>query len=195
MADDRPEPHGMLAPVDREYLYQKDEYGSRQAIHNRKRAIRTRVRNTILDFTLVFERLAHEEREEIFGQKNITPQIRYDDPAFEEGLRDTLAFVLEGSGAVGLFDPVPDTRDDTTAGRLFESALDRLALRYGYNLESVSVDVDAERIPVNRLMEELDQGHELPPEHLTYLLRQDEVDTEEIQTRIREMVFEDGNNE
>jgi len=55
----------MLVPEDREFLRGEKEYNSRQGVHDRRKAIRTRIVNTILDFSLVFENLSDGDRQKV----------------------------------------------------------------------------------------------------------------------------------
>ena len=63
--DDRPTPHGMLVAEDREYLRGEKEYNSRQGVHDRRKAIRARIVNTILDFELADQNLSDEDRRKV----------------------------------------------------------------------------------------------------------------------------------
>jgi hypothetical protein len=67
-SDERPTPDGMLAAVDRRYLRGEEEYNSRQGVHDRRKAIRSRIVNTILDFGLVFENLSATDRQTVVNE-------------------------------------------------------------------------------------------------------------------------------
>lgn len=66
MAEDRPP--GVLTKGDREYLLGEKSYKSKEAESNKKRAIRRRIQNGILDFGLIEKHLENSEREKIFKQ-------------------------------------------------------------------------------------------------------------------------------
>ena len=59
---------GILSAADREFLRSDPEEYSRQARHGREDAIADRVRNAILDFSLLFEHTDREDRERIYEE-------------------------------------------------------------------------------------------------------------------------------
>lgn len=178
---------GILAEADRGYLLEKEEYGSRQTRYERRKAIRERVREGLIDFTLLFDELEHDEREKIFGS-NLTAQIQLDDN-LEAGMRDALAFILEGAGGSTLFNE--RRPDDVTSERLLERAIKRIGRRYGYfvrHIDASKIDVQAERLPWD-LEKGLEEGEELPPEALAHIMEEyDEIDVHEVQELMRSMI-------
>ena len=185
---------GILSTADRDFLCADSDEYSRQAQHAREQAIRERMYDAMLDFTVLFDHLKHDEREKIFGSPNITPQVQHEDSAFEDGLRDAFALILEGTGAVGLFDEYRRP-GDTTTERLLAEALERIAWRYKYRLVDAKVDVEAERIPWYDLIERLEDGQEIDAERLGYLLDHDDIDTDEIKEQMRGMLLDGTGDE
>lgn len=187
MTSDEERDRGILSPADRKYLQGGREYDSEGTEYNTKRRIRKRVREGILDFTLLFNELEHEEREKIFGS-NLTPLIELDDD-LAQGMRDALAFILEGAGGAALLDE--HRPKGLTSEQLLERAIGRLARQYGYfprRIDMSGIEIDAERLPWN-LEEGLEQGEELPPEALAFLMEEyDEIDTIEVQELLRSMI-------
>lgn len=184
---------GILTEADRAFLRNPDEY-SRQNAHARQNAIGERVRNAILDFTVLFDNLDAEGYQRIFGRPPTPKSQRYADPALEAGLRDALAFVFHSSGAKGYFLGHADSSEHTTgleAERLLTETFDRLAWRYRYQLNTAALNIDAEMINWHDLVEELEAGHELNPEQLAHFLSHDDVDTSEIQAQVRSMIDTD----
>lgn len=184
MARDR----GILSSSDRKWLLlSRDEYveeHSRQYWGQRRDEVINRVRNGVLDFTLLFDHLEHDQRVEIFGNPLIS-LMQFDDPDFEAGIRDTLAFMIEGAGGASLLDEhVPP---ETTAERLLEEAFGQIAWRYQYNLNGIQLDVDAEKIPGDELLQRIEADEELTAEELAQLLlaKGDDVNTATLQEQIR----------
>lgn len=66
MAEDRPP--GILTRGDREYLLGEKDYKSVEAESNKRRAIRKRIRNGLLDFGLIERHLGVKDRDKIFEQ-------------------------------------------------------------------------------------------------------------------------------
>lgn len=64
--DEMDRPRGILTPADREYLISDKSGYSHQAQHKRKKAIKKRIVNALLDFALLENYLDEELREEIF---------------------------------------------------------------------------------------------------------------------------------
>jgi phosphopantothenate synthetase len=62
-------PRGILSPRDREYLLgEADIEPTSQAARNVRAAIRERLENAILDFTLLFQHLEERDREKVFDE-------------------------------------------------------------------------------------------------------------------------------
>lgn len=59
---------GILTPEDRAYLRGETEYEHQQSEINTRKRIRSRLRNAILDFTLLFEHLDDSDRQQVFEQ-------------------------------------------------------------------------------------------------------------------------------
>lgn len=86
---------GILSKADRNFLRASDGEYSRQATHERERAIEERVVNSLLDFEILFEHLTREERREIYEQL----------PEGERGseiLSAAMAILWEASGKLSL---------------------------------------------------------------------------------------------
>lgn len=181
MTDDRDRPRGILSSADRQYLRNPDEY-SRQAAHERKKAIRERVWNTVLDFGLLSE-LSRDRRQSI---------LRSNDPEKSEGkpvshfdleasLAWMLAFAHQLSTDLGV--PVePNPPHDELKSRTFEIALEEgLGRAYTEDslvVEDVTLRVDAQHVPgLNRIRNRIEAGRSPSPQTIQYLLETDEIDT------------------
>lgn len=191
MSNENGRERGVLSPADREYLRGDKSELSEGSEYNTKRRIRNRVRNSLLDFTLLFEHLDESEREKIFGS-NVRATMDVDEDLWE-GIRDTLGFVLEGAGAAT--PTVMGSAEKPVSGsicdRLLEDALQKVGDRNGYLVKEVRLNVDATRMPWSNLRSRLKEGDELPPEALRFLLHHENVDVAEVQDQIRDMVLEE----
>lgn len=94
--DDPDRKRGILAPVDRKHLLGLKEYEYRQNAHHRRREIRKRVRNAILDFRLLVEELPADERRAIFSWQADR------EFGYQFGVRDALAFLYLSQREQGL---------------------------------------------------------------------------------------------
>ncbi|MFC6734278.1 MULTISPECIES: hypothetical protein [unclassified Haladaptatus] len=91
---------GILTPSDREYLLgRKTDYTEHSKKQKRNR-IRRRLRNAILDFTILFECLEDRDRETVFNPDDA------DRAAYTEGITDMLAFLHLGT--MGYYTPFKD---------------------------------------------------------------------------------------
>jgi hypothetical protein len=82
---------GILTPSDREYLLgRKTDYTDHSKKQKRNR-IRRRLRNAVLDFTILFEHLEERDRETVFDPDDGARE------AYTEGIVDMLAFLHLGT--------------------------------------------------------------------------------------------------
>lgn len=126
---DASRPRGVLSGADRRYLKDPESYAqehSRQSVRERKKAIRERTRNALLDFQILFEELPPEERKKIFTP----PGARTTE--FEEAIISLLGFVY------GEADPLPQLSSFET----LLSAGIRRATRQMAGGEDLTVEVD-----------------------------------------------------
>ncbi|WP_435361881.1 hypothetical protein [Haloarchaeobius sp. DFWS5] len=91
---------GILTPSDREYLLgRKTDYTEHSKKQKRNR-IRRRLRNAMLDFTILFECLEDRDRETVFNPDD------EDRDAYTRGITDMLAFLHLGT--MGYYTPFKD---------------------------------------------------------------------------------------
>lgn len=196
--DDRP--RGILTPADRAYLQGEREL-TEGSEFNTQRRIRQRVYNSILDFTILFDHMDEQERQKVFGYPY--PLISFEDQALEDGLRDTLAFVLYTMGGRELMTPTTGGPQMLSVRRLLKDACYRVGKKDPdndgqYLVQDIEFNVDATRFAIPNLITDLEEGRKLSPGAIRFLLETDEVDTGVIQEHIREMVVgeeTDGDDE
>lgn len=188
--------NAMLTTEDRRWLTNEKTYEgehAKQQRYQRRRDIRERIYNSILDFTILFQHLEETEREKLFGHIAGDGSCQIDDPdAFEEGICDALAFLLYNVGGTSLMrTPDTDTQGRVVAQRVVTDALYRAGRRDDLLVEDVTLDIDATYLPLPNVLDELDAGTPLSPARLRVLLESDQVDTAEIQACVRRMIFDE----
>ncbi len=151
---------GVLTPSDREFLLgRKTDYTEHSKKQKRNR-IRRRVRNAILDFTILFEHLDERDRETVFDPEDDEGE------AYTRGITDTLAFLHLGT--MGYSTPFKHM-----LARGVSKGEQELA-GSDYRMVNVSFNVDpVGRIDVDEVVEKLDQGQfdEITDEELRAFVR------------------------
>lgn len=89
MSDSRP--RGILSPADRAYLTGEADLKSDQSAYDARYRIRERVRHALLDFELLFEHLAEQDRTQVFS-----PDADERD-ALTDGIVSAIAFLYLGT--------------------------------------------------------------------------------------------------
>ncbi|WP_435365685.1 hypothetical protein [Haloarchaeobius sp. DYHT-AS-18] len=128
---------GILTPSDREFLLgRKTDYTDHSKKQKRNR-IRRRLRNAILDFTILFECLEERDRETVFN-----PDAE-DREAYTRGITDMLAFLHLGT--MGYYTPFKDMLAEGVNKAEQELAgSDYRMVTVDFNVEPVGqIDVDA----------------------------------------------------
>lgn len=93
--------HGFLTETDKLFLRGGKKYGSKQQRYDRRKAVRERTREALLDFSVLYKELDRTERNKIFE-----PGDREERIELEDGIIDTIAFLyiaLEGEIESGDF--------------------------------------------------------------------------------------------
>lgn len=144
-AADSERPRGILTPSDRDFLLgRKTDYTEHSKKQKRNR-IRRRVRNAVLDFSILFEYLEERDRSTVFAPDD------EDREAYTRGITDTLAFLHLGT--MGYYTPFKDMLSEGVG-----KAEQRLA---GSDYRMVNVEFNVEpvgQIDVDEVVEKLDDG-------------------------------------
>jgi len=151
---------GILTPSDREYLLgRKTDYTDHSKKQKRNR-IRRRVRNAILDFSILFEHLEDRDRETVFDPDD------EDRDAYTRGITDMLAFLHLGT--MGYHTPFKDMlAQGVNAAEQELTDSEYRMVTVDFNVEPVGqIDVDA-------VVDKLDAGEfsELTDEELRAFVR------------------------
>ncbi len=185
--------NAMLTTEDRRWLTGEKHYEgehAKQQRYQRRRDIRERVYNSLLDFAILFEHLEEDEREKLFGTPGTKQEPIDDDRELANGIRDALAFLLYNTGISSMM--CEDERGSAPiADWLLTEALRRAGRKDGIFVENVELSIDAIDLPRASLLEDLEAGNELSPRELRLLLESDQIDTRTVQEHIRNQLFED----
>lgn len=157
---------GILTPSDREFLLgRKTDYTEHSKKQKRNR-IRRRLRNAILDFTILFDHLDDRDRETVFNPED---EARED---YTQGIVDMLGFLHLGT--MGYYVPFKDM-----LGQGVNRAEQKLA-DSDYRMVTVDFNVDpVGRIDVDEVIDKLEAE------------RFDEVTDEELRAFVRLMTESD----
>jgi hypothetical protein len=193
--------NAMLTTEDRRWLTGEKIYEgehAKQQRYQRRRDIRERVSNTILDFSILFAHLEQREREKIFEtvSSGVSQRGTDDNDSLIDGICDGLAFLLYNTGITRSMGQSSAPEAETTAAeQLLSEALYRAGRKDDILVRNATVDIDADRVPPEQLHEKLAEGNDLSPAELRLLIESDLVDTADVQHCLRESLFEDGDDD
>jgi hypothetical protein len=185
----------MLTTEDRRWLAGEKSYEgqhAKQQRYQRRRDIRSRVQNTILDFSILFEHLEESEREKLFGLIDENETDDDGDNEFTNGLRDTLAFVLYNTGITESMNREKSEGPGPLAERLLRDAVYRAGARDEILVEDIDLTIEATHASVSEILDDLKAGNEVSPARLCLLLESDEIDTAGVQDCIRKTIIDDN---
>lgn len=136
---------GVLTPSDREFLLgRKTDYTEHSKKQKRNR-IRRRVRNAVLDFTILFEHLDDRDRETVFDPDDAERD------AYTRGIVDMLAFLHLGT--MGYSTPFKDMlAQGVSKGEQELAGSDYRMVNVHFNVDPVG------RIDVDEVVEKLEEG-------------------------------------
>lgn len=192
--------NAMLTTEDRRWLTGDKEYEgehAKQQRYQRRKDIRERVRNSVLDFTILFEHLDDDQCEAIFellaeGNSSTTAERE----SFANGVRDALAFFLYNVGVTGLMRDAPSPATDRPAAEQFVTdALTRAGRKDDLLVEEVKLDIDATPASLSDILADLEAGEDLSAGELQYLIESGTVDVTELQGCIRDQLFAEDTDE
>ena len=142
-AADADRPRGILTPSDRDFLLgRKTDYTDHSKKQKRNR-IRRRVRNAVLDFSILFEYMEERDRKTVFDPDDDERD------AYTQGITDMLAFLHLGT--IGYHTPFKDMLSEGVG-----QAEQRLA---GSNYRMVNVEFNVEpvgQIDVDEVIDKLE---------------------------------------
>lgn len=186
--------NAMLTTEDRRWLTGEKTYEgqhAKQQRYQRRNDIRDRVRNSILDFTILFEELEEHERRKVFGEVTDDGSRWVGvDEEFRDGVRDALAFLLRGVGVRTLMRDSADDASRDVAEQFLALATARAGRREGFLVDDVELDVDATGVAVPDLLERFESGADVSPTGLYLLVESGALDVDDVRECLREHVLD-----
>lgn len=188
---------GMLTPSDRAYLRaseeeRQDNY-SRQARHERRRAIQERVENGLLDFQVLLEHLDAEERAKIFSVNECMTEER---PLPVDVVDNALAFLFLGL-TDGRSESGPEKENNGHHFPAFETPL-RMGMGRGYRergllLEDITFEISSREVPDLKAVQTIvDENGYLPPGMAATIVASGVIDEDDLREFLREQLEELG---
>jgi hypothetical protein len=156
---------GILTPADREFLLGLKEYNHKQQYSNRRKDIRERTANGLLDFSLLQYSLRDRDRKRIF--QNPAEEAGVEEVQFQESIQSMLYWTY-----LGLKEQQYDF--EGLLVRAIEEAENDFARKYlGETVEiSVNFDVDVSRLQgIDTLINQIESGGPVPANRLYDLLQ------------------------
>jgi len=190
--------NAMLTTEDRRWLTGEKVYDgqhAKQQRYQRRRDIRERVYNSMLDFSILLDELDDDEWREIGGEvTDGGQQWQNVDDDLQAGVRDGLAFLLRTVGIATLMRDSQSSQG-TVPERLFTAPLRRAGHRDGLLVESVSLDIEATDVGIPELLEDLQSDEPMSAGSLYLLMESGAVDTDVVQDCLRDQLLEDDPEE
>jgi len=186
--------NAMLTTEDRRWLTGEKTYDgqhAKQQRYQRRKDIRERVYNSMLDFSILLDDLDEDEWREIFGEVTEYGQQWQDaDEDLQAGVRDGLAFLLRTIGIVTLMRESRPSHE-TVPERVFTAALRRAGHRDGLLVNSVALDIEATDVGTPALLDALESDESISAGGLYLLMESGAVDTDVVQECLREQLSDE----
>ncbi|WP_137286550.1 hypothetical protein [Halorussus salinisoli] len=174
---------GILTPSDREFLLERKTDYTEHSKKQKRNRIRRRIRNAILDFSILFEHLEDRDRETVFNPDDDARD------AYTQGITDMLAFLHLGT--MGYYTPFKDMLAEGV-----NKAEQELA---GSDYRMVTVDFNVDpvgQIDVDEVIDKLEFGdfEEVTDEELRAFVRllseSDDFSATSLRTEMKEQMTE-----
>ena len=170
---------GVLTQSDREFLLGRKSDYTEQSRRQKRSRIRRRVRNAILDFSILFEHLDDRDRQMVFDPDD------EDRDAYTRGMTDMLAFLHLGT--MGYYTPFKHMLAEGV------NRAEQALTGSDYRLVNVEFNVDPiGRIDIDEVVDKIEDGRfaKLTDEELQAFVRllgdSESFSAEEVRERLRE---------
>lgn len=178
--DDRP--RGILSQADRQFLRGEKEYNSEQSKRDARYRIRERVKNSILDFSILYQHLDQRDRDQIFSPLSRDhEEVLGSDP--EMSKESVSHMIEEGMFIAGITDCLSFFYRETQGRNIsfedmFREAVRDMEEQKGYIVNDVSlkIDIEREQPEMEDLINRLNQGDSLTKEEISAIIRSEEFD-------------------
>ncbi|MBC9988403.1 hypothetical protein E4P24_18840 [Haloferax sp. AS1] len=172
---------GILTPDDRTYLRGEKEYSSEQSEIDARYRIRKRIKDSILDFSVILSNLSQKDREQVFRsnapQQDSGGETSLSD--FEEFIKKT-RFVKGIENAIAfLYLGISDL--DWDFEEVVEAGVRSAEEKHGKVVEnvSVSIHIDYSEPDFEELMLKLESGEGLTRDEMSALIRSNEFEIDQ----------------
>lgn len=175
---------GILTPDDREFLKGEKKYQNEQSERDARYRIRSRIKDAILDFSILLHHLDSRDREQVFSAyEDVGGLSRTDEEVsgeafrslveatmFKKGISDAISFFILG---------VEDTNE--VVDSVIESGIAGAEEEKGYLVEEVSVEISIkrEKPEVETLIERFESGEPLSEDEIEAVIRSGELNLDE----------------
>ena len=168
---------GILTPADRKFLRGEKEYASEQSERDARYRIRQRVKNAIMDFSILLRHMQDKDRSQIFSDYFTESKEPDPDELTNDDLEDIIEetmFIGGVSDAIGFF-YLGSTDTGTPFDEVIEAGLSSGEEQRGFVVDSVDVsfDISREQPDTGDLLNKLLSGEGLTAEELRAVLRSD----------------------
>ncbi|EMA53438.1 hypothetical protein [Halococcus salifodinae] len=174
---------GILTPSDREFLLKRKTDYTEHSKKQKRNRIRRRLRNALLDFTILFAHLEERDRETVFDPNDDARE------AYTQGITDLLGFLHLGT--MGYHVPFKDMLSQGVSRAEQElSGSDYRMVNVEFNVEPVG------QIDVDEVIDKLDAGalDDITDEELRAFMRlladSEEFSATELRTGMKEQMLE-----
>lgn len=191
MTGDEKRGRGIFSPADRQFIANPEEY-SRQATHERERAIRDRLYNAIFDFALLAD-LDPSRRSELLRYDQLEsatqpdvddwPTGRPDEVDIKAGMENMLVFahhVLSdlGAGAEPNQSGAPEGHKSRTFERKLRSALRRAYREDNLALQDLNLEIESDEIPgLHDIESRVSRGAPVDPIAVGHFIQHGDIDS------------------
>jgi len=177
--DDRD--RGILTPDDRKFLKGEKEYQSEQSERDARYRIRSRIKDAILDFSILLHHLDRHDREQVFstydgvsGLSDNSDELSgeafrdfVESTMFQNGISDALSFFILG---------IEDTNEPVDS--VLETGIAGAEEEKGYLVDEVTVEISVKRKKpeIEDLLEKFEAGEPLTEDELEAVIRSGEIE-------------------
>jgi hypothetical protein len=172
---------GILTPDDRKFLKGEKKYQSEQSERDARYRIRSRIKDAILDFSILLHHLDRHDREQIFstyegvsGLSNDSDELSgeafrdfVEATMFQNGISDAISFFTLG---------IEDTNEPVDS--MLETGIAGAEEEKGYLVDEVTVEISVkrEKPEIEALLEKFESGEPLTEEELEAVIRSGEIE-------------------
>ena len=186
--------NAMLTTEDRRWLTGEKTYDgphAKQQRYQRRRDIRERVYNSILDFSILLEGWEQRECDKVFETVRLADYPDYSDE-FTAGLRDGFAFILQNTDIRLVGGDPSHSFAESIGEQLLYDAIRKIADSAGRDILELSLCIDSTKQRSESSLDALQRGDELTRAELESLMHHERIDNGALQEFLREQLLNGG---